>query len=163
LRRGSPEVTKHTKNTWASETPVTDGERVYVFHASAGLFAVDFKGNLVWSRAVRMPEASGATQTQASAILNKDGAPKSVAASYFVGIGQASSPALHNGRIFISADHESRTWFFAAFDARTGNEVWRVVEPKPVEAYGWSTPFVWESGSRTESNTARQKHTRAHD
>jgi len=163
LRRGTPETTKHTKNTWASETPVTDGERVYVFHASAGLFAVDFNGKLVWSHDVRVPDLGPNVATQASPTLNKDGPPKTVAASYFVGIGQAASPTLHDGRLFISADHETRQWFFAAYDTRTGKELWRVVEPKPIEAYGWSTPYVWESGSRTEIVTAGNNAVRSYD
>ena len=163
LRRGLPASNKHSKNTYASETPVTDGERVYVYHASAGLFAVDFSGRLVWSRDLKLPESAGGAPTQVSPTLNKSGTAQSVAASYLLGLGQAASPALHNGRIFISADHESRQWFFAAFSARTGDELWRVVEPKPVEAYGWSTPFVWESGGRTEIITAGNNGVRSYD
>jgi outer membrane protein assembly factor BamB len=163
LRRGLPTLNKHSKNTYASETPVTDGERVYVYHASAGLFAVDFNGRLVWSREVNLPAPSAAVPaTQASPTLNKSGTPQSLAASQLLGLGQAASPTLHNGRLFIAADHESRQWFFMAFDARTGDEVWRVVEPKPVEAYGWSTPFVWESGARTEIITAGNNGVRSY-
>ncbi len=149
LHRGTPVNDKHSKNTYASETPVTDGERVYVYHASAGLFAVDFTGRVVWSREVKLPDPPSAVATQASATLNKDGS-RTIGSSFFLGMGQAASPALHDDRIFVSADHESRQWFFAAFSTRTGEELWRVVQPKPVEAYGWSTPFVWQNGLRTE-------------
>ena len=163
LRKGIPASTKHSKNTYASETPVTDGKRVYVFHASAGLFAVDFQGRIVWSRDVALPEPKTDVVTTGSAILARGQVPKTLAASYFIGLGQAASPALYQNRIFTVADHESHQWFLAAYDTRTGDELWRVNEGKSGEAYGWSTPFVWESGSRTEIITAGNNRVRSYD
>ena len=66
LHKGTPLFKRHPKNTHASETPVTDGKRVYVFHASAGLFAVDFTGKIVWSRQVAPPTALEGMATKAS-------------------------------------------------------------------------------------------------
>ena len=40
----------HMKNTYSSETPVTDGERVYAYFANLGIFAFDFTGRQVWSK-----------------------------------------------------------------------------------------------------------------
>jgi len=45
LARQSPKTRRHTKNTYASETPVTDGKYVFASFGSAGLFCVDFEGN----------------------------------------------------------------------------------------------------------------------
>ncbi len=145
LRTGVPANPKHPKNTYASETPVTDGRFVYVFHANAGLFAVDFNGEIAWSREVTVPSAPPdvATETRIAPGRTLD-------ADYFAGIGQAASPALHDGRIFIAADHEARSWFFAAYSTQTGEELWHVHEGKTEEAYGWSSPFVWENALRTE-------------
>ena len=145
LRTGVPLNPKHPKNTYASETPVTDGRYVYVFHANAGLFAVDFNGDIAWSREVTVPAAPPgmATETRIEPGRTLD-------AGYFAGIGQAASPALHDGRIFIAADHEARAWFFAAYSTQTGEELWHVHEGKTEEAYGWSSPFVWENDLRTE-------------
>ena len=42
-RRGLP-LSRHLKNTYASETPVTDGQRVYVSFGNVGIFAYDFAG-----------------------------------------------------------------------------------------------------------------------
>ena len=145
LRTGMPANPKHPKNTYASETPVTDGEFVYVFHANAGLFAVDFSGEIAWSREVTLPEAPGAVTT-----ATRLSPGRSLDADYFVGIGQAASPALHEGRIFIAADHEAQSWFFAAYSAQTGEELWHVIEDKTEEAYGWSSPFIWENELRNE-------------
>ena len=65
LRTGLPSNPKHPKNTYASETPVTDGEFVYVFHGNAGLFAVDFDGQIAWSREVNVPDAPPDSVTEA--------------------------------------------------------------------------------------------------
>ena len=47
---GTPKIPTHRDNTYASETPVTDGERVYVYFGMTGLFVYDYDGNLVWSK-----------------------------------------------------------------------------------------------------------------
>src|SRR5437867_1414398 len=47
---GVPVEPKHQKNSYASETPATDGERVYVYSGNAGLFAFDMNGKPVWSK-----------------------------------------------------------------------------------------------------------------
>ena len=41
---------RHRKNTFASSTMVTDGERAYASFESAGIYAYDLKGNLVWKK-----------------------------------------------------------------------------------------------------------------
>jgi len=38
----------HPKNTYASETPVTDGERVYAYFGNIGLFCYDMDGRELW-------------------------------------------------------------------------------------------------------------------
>ena len=50
LLRARPKVTRHIKNSFASETPVTDGERVYVYFGSIGLVAaLDLDGKRIWT------------------------------------------------------------------------------------------------------------------
>ncbi len=163
LYRGIPPDTKHSKNTYASETPVTDGECVYAYHANAGLFAVDFDGTLLWSRKVEVTLPPAEVETVGSSLLAGDSPPRTLAGSVFLGMGQAASPALYGDRIFVAADHEALQWFFAAYDARTGEELWRVVEPKDVETYGWSTPFVWANGLRTEVVAVGNNRVRSYD
>ena len=85
------------KNSYASETPVTDGQRVYVYLGYVGLFAYDMNGTLVWAKPMDAKNTGN------------DG--------YFYGGG--ASPALHDGRIYIVNDNEEES-FIAAFDARTG-------------------------------------------
>ena len=53
LHRAPPQIAKHLKNSYASETPVTDGRRVYVYFGSIGLVAaLNMSGETVWRQEV---------------------------------------------------------------------------------------------------------------
>ena len=128
-----PAQPKHLKNSYASETPVTDGERVYVYFGNRGLFAFDMQGQTVWS----VPMGPYKTRNN---------------------WGAASSPVLHGGRVYIVHDNDEQS-FIAAFDARTGKEIWRV--PR-MEGTNWSSPFVWEHPQRTEIVTTGSDRVRSY-
>src|SRR5215813_9029184 len=49
---GHPPGGRHRKNSFVSESPVTDGKAVYVYVANLGLWAFDLKGNQVWKTPV---------------------------------------------------------------------------------------------------------------
>lgn len=135
VHAGVPFDAKHLKNSYASETPVTDGERLYVYSGSAGvLAALDFQGRIVWS-----------VDTGRFEVRN--------------GWGGAASPVLHRGRLFIVNDNEKAS-FAAAFDARTGQQLWRVARD---EGSNWVTPYVWEHPQRTELITVGTKRVRSYD
>ena len=125
---------KHEKNSYASETPATDGERVYVYLGCVGLFAFDLDGRPVWQ--TRM-EASDMRQ----------------------GWGSASSPVVHGDRLYLVNDNLEQS-FIAAYDTATGSEVWRVDRD---EASNWSTPFIWENDVRTEIVTTGTGGVRSYD
>lgn len=127
-------LSKHQKNSHASETPVTDGDRVYVYSGHAGLFAFDMAGKPLWSK----PMAPAKTRS---------------------GWGSAGSPVLHNDRVYIVNDNDERS-FIAAFDKVTGAEVWRVDRD---EGTNWSTPFVWENDRRIEIVTTGTRAVRSYD
>jgi outer membrane protein assembly factor BamB len=119
--QGKPTAAIHVKNTYASETPVTDGKRVYAYFGNLGLFCYDLKGKKLWER--KWP--SHKTR---------------------FGWGTAASPVLYKDRVYIVNDNEEKS-FLVALDAKTGDEVWRV--PRK-EKSNWATPFIWENGKRTE-------------
>jgi len=129
-----PSESIHEKNTYFSETPITDGERVYVYSVNIGLFAFDMTGKPVWT--TRLPT------------LKTRG-----------GWGSGSSPALHKGRLYIVNDNEEQS-YLAAYDARTGRELWRTLRK---EATNWSSPFVWENELRTEIVTTGTARARSYD
>jgi outer membrane protein assembly factor BamB len=95
---GKPRIGIQPTNTYASETPITDGERIYAYFGMTGLFCFDVDGNLLW---------------------NKD------VGAYPVGFGPASSPAFDGERVFLQCDNDEKS-FLVAFDKKTGDEVWRV-------------------------------------
>jgi outer membrane protein assembly factor BamB len=123
--KGSPPGGRHRKNSFASETPVTDGENVYAYFTQLGLYAFDRDGKELWS-----------TPLKAHPTIRD--------------YGTGASPALHGDRLFVLNDNEEES-FLAAFDKRTGKELWRTPRsfgtPRKT---GWSTPFVWENAARTE-------------
>ncbi len=163
LRDGLPLEKKYLDNTYASETPVTDGKRVYVFHASAGLFAVDFDGRIVWQRRVTLPTAVTSGTTVRNETLARPGQSDIIRPTELTDIGGAASPVIHNGLLYLTMDHEPRQWLLLAFDTETGREVWRVHKEKEVEAFGWSTPYVWKHAQRTELITAGDLQVRSYD
>lgn len=125
--RGRPFGGRHRKNTYASETPATDGERLYAsFGGNVGIFCYTLDGALLW------------THTWP---------PQPI----YLDFGTASSPVAHKGRVYQLHDNDGQS-FLAALDANTGKEVWTVKRSDLASrlASGWATPLVWESGTRTE-------------
>ena len=125
--KGKPFGGRHRKNTYASETPATDGERLYVsFGGNVGLFAYSLTGDLVWK---------------------KTWTPQPI----YLDFGTASSPVVHGGRVYQLFDNE-RESFLAALDSKTGGEVWTVQRTgfKSPAQSGWATPFIWKNERRTE-------------
>jgi outer membrane protein assembly factor BamB len=136
LYRAVPAISRHLKNSFASETPVTDGERLYVYFGSIGLVAAldVMDGTVVWTRQV------GAYNGQQT-------------------FGTAASPALHAGRLYVVNDNTTSS-FLLALDAATGDELWRVERD---EVENWSTPLVWENDVRTEIVTTGRRMIRSYD
>jgi len=73
--------------------------------------------------------------------------------------GTGASPVLHGDRVYVLNDNDDQS-FLAAYDKRTGSEVWRV---NRVEGTNWSTPFVWENALRTEIVTSGSDRVRSYD
>ena len=121
VHAGVPQSSHHVKNTFASETPVTDGERLYVTFGNVGTYALDFAGAVLWSR--DLPAARTRN-----------------------GWGTAGSPVIHGGRLYLVVDTEEQS-YIAALSGETGAEVWRTDRD---EGTNWSTPYIWQNEQRTE-------------
>lgn len=132
--KGVPVGGRHRKNTFASETPATDGERLYVYFGNVGLFCYALDGTPRWTTRFE---------------------PQPM----YLNFGTASSPVVHNGRVYVLHDNDGKA-FVAAIDARTGQEVWRVNREMPAGrlASGWSTPFIWQHAARTELVVIGRQH-----
>lgn len=121
VHEGIPEDGSHLKNSFASETPTTDGERIYAYFGNVGLYCFDFDGNIVWEKKI-----------DSHAMRNN--------------WGTAASPVLHGDRLYLLNDNDDDSYLLA-LDKRTGDEIWRT--PRD-EKSNWATPFIWENGQRTE-------------
>jgi outer membrane protein assembly factor BamB len=132
--RGAPLNPLHVKNTYASPTPVTDGERIYAYFGNVGLFCYDLEGRKLWS-------------TNWPPVRTRSG------------WGIASSPVVHAGRVFVVNDNEEKS-FAVALDAKTGRQLWRVERD---EKSNWTTPLVWQNERRTELITSGTKRVRSYD
>lgn len=130
---GKPTHALHKKNTYATETPATDGERLYVCFGNVGLYCYDFSGALLWSRPIE---------------------PQPTRLSW----GPASSPVVQGGRVYLCYDNEANSYLMA-IDAASGAELWRT--PRD-EKSNWSTPFVWQHDRRSEIVTAGTGKTRSY-
>ena len=115
-----------TSSSYANPSAVTDGERVYAFFGSRGLYAYDFDGNLAWSRDF------------------------GVQMSTFGHFGEASSPALHAETIVLLFDHEEES-FIEAVNTRNGETRWKRARD---EDTSWSSPLIVEHDDVTHVVTS---------
>ena len=123
--RGAPPGGRHRKNTYASETPFTDGKRLYVsFGQNVGLYCYNMKGKLLWQK--QWPTRP-----------------------IYLDFGTASSPTVSDGKIYLVQDNEEAS-FLIALDAANGNELWRTEREGPGFKTGFMTPYVWKNSLRTE-------------
>ena len=110
------------RHGYASNTPVTDGERVYCFFGKAGVVAFDREGKQLWRQPVFKLQSSRRW-------------------------GSASSPILHDGKIIVKAGDEALTVY--AFDAKSGKKLWEIEDKALDQNYG--TPaFHHVDASRTD-------------
>ena len=118
---GAPKTGKNQGSTYACETPVTDGKRVYAYFGMHGLFCYDIDGTLLWKKDL------GVYWTQN-------------------GWGTGSSPLVYDGILYILNDNEENS-ILIALDAVTGEEKWKVQRD---DKTSYSTPYIWKNKLRTE-------------
>jgi hypothetical protein len=131
---GKPKVPIHPQNSYATETPATDGERVVAYFGMIGAYCYDLDGKLLWSKDL------GSFPMQ-------------------MDWGSGSSPVLVDNLVIVQCDNDKSS-FVVALDKRSGDEVWRV---KRDEYSNWATPFVWKNDQRTELVTGGGAKMRSYD
>jgi outer membrane protein assembly factor BamB len=122
----------HYKNGHASATPATDGQRIYVSFGARGLYAFDMDGKIVWQRDLGSMEAFHGT---------------------------AGSPLLYKDRIILYQDQFAGS-FVAAYDARTGKELWKTMREANV---GWGTAIAVRVIDHDEIIVSSQHRVRAYN
>lgn len=131
---GVPTEKGHSTGTYASASALTDGERVYAFFGSGGLYCLDFDGEVQWSKDF------GRQKT-------------------LEGFGEGASPTLFGDTLVIPWDHEGPS-FVAALDAKTGEERWR--QSRETDS-SWGTPAVVKVGDAAQVIATGSKVTHAYD
>lgn len=133
-REELPHEGHHRDHGFASYSPITDGERLFAFFGSRGIYSYDLQGNLKWQKDL------GRMQTKIS-------------------FGEGSSPALSGKVMVINWDHEGED-FIVALDKESGKELWR--QPREEET-SWSTPLIVEHAGEAQVITSATKKIRSYN
>ena len=129
-----PHEGAHRDNNFASASPTTDGERLYCWFGSAGLFCYDLDGNKLWERNL------GKIKMSAS-------------------LGEGCSPVVHEGKIVIVRDH-SRQSSIEVLNAKNGKLLWMVERH---EKNAWATPAIVSHSGKTQVITTASGKVRSYD
>lgn len=111
--------------SFASNSPVTDGEMLYVNFGSRGLYAYDLAGNLKWKK-----DLGELTMRLA--------------------FGEGIAPVLHGNYLIIQNDHEGDS-YVVVLDKSNGKEIWRAERD---ESSSWPQPIVVEHNGRKQLVTS---------
>lgn len=137
---GSPRTKRSLKNSYATETPVTNGKHVVAFFGSHGLYCYDLDGRLLWKRDLGVIDSGFFYDPDYQ-------------------WGTASSPILYQDLVIVQADAQEGS-FIAAFDLDTGEQLWRTSRD---ELPSWSTPTLVEGRERIELVTNGINKIRGYD
>lgn len=138
VHEGAPYDNRHLKNTYASSTPVTDGQRVYFYFESEGVYAYDFDGWLAWSSEIgKIPKAGMGPGT--SPVLYRD---LLILQADKQGFRVTTDPAVE-----VPEDRFGEDSFLVALDKSTGKQVWRT--PRN-HRRSWATPLLLLGGNRPQ-------------
>ena len=134
VNREWPQENTHELGSWASNSPYTDGEYIYAYFGSRGIYCLDFDGNIIWQRDF------GQMQKHMS-------------------FGEGSSPYLYKDKLFILWDHEGDSYLYA-LNKKTGETEWQVERD---ERTSWSSPFVIEVNGQIQVIASATNQVRAYD
>jgi outer membrane protein assembly factor BamB len=134
VREEFPHEGGHNTGSPISNSPVTDGNYIYAFFGSRGLYCLDLEGKVVWQQSL------GKMQT-----LHAHG--------------EGSSPVLHGDTLIVNWDHERDSWLHA-FNRRTGEQLWKV---RRDEITSWSTPLIVEVDGKPQVIVSATKRIRGYD
>jgi outer membrane protein assembly factor BamB len=129
-----PSTPIHLKNSYASETPVTDGEHFYALFGQIGLYCLDLDGKIVWSKPFEPHKTAN-------------------------GWGTSASPVLYGDRIYVVADNEEKSFLYA-FDKTNGKEIWKVERDEPTN---YATPLLWNHDGIAELVVPGRRKVRSYD
>ena len=116
-----PHEGTHGDNNFASGSPTTDGERLYCWFGSAGLFCFDLNGKKLWERPISKAYMGAS-------------------------LGEGCSPVVHEGKLILVRDHQRQS-YIEVLEAKTGKMLWK---ENRQGGNGWSTPAVVNHSGKTQ-------------
>ena len=126
---------QQANGSYAAGSAVTDGEYLFAFFGSWGLYAYDLDGRLQW-------EVDLGTRIMRN------------------GFGEGTTPTLHGDTLVVTWDHIGGQSFIVALDKRTGDERWRVNRD---EIDTWATPLVVQHAGRAQVVAPAMDHVSSYD
>lgn len=136
----------YRKQNLASPSPITDGRHVWVLTGGGDFSCYDMEGNKIWSRNIQSDYGS-----------------------FGLNHGYASTPRLHNGRLYLQVLHGMKTdepSYVFAVDPKTGKTVWKVDRPTDATAESpddYSTPLIVQAGGREQLVVSGGDYVTGHD
>lgn len=124
----------HNDGNYAAGSPVTDGENIYAWFGSYGIYCLDMDGKIKWGKDIVDMQTRGS-------------------------FGEGSSPALYGDKLVVVCDHEGDS-FIVAFDKNDGRELWRKARG---ERTSWFTPIIVEVNGKPQVITTGADSTIAYD
>jgi outer membrane protein assembly factor BamB len=138
--KGIPRVERHPKATHANSTPVTNGNYVVALFGSEGMVCYNMNGEEIWKKDLGILDAGW--------FFNES-----------TQWGHSSSPIIYKNTVIVQCDR-SKDSYIAAYDLKTGNEVWRT-ERDAISS--WGTPTVYYGKERNELIANGTKQIKAYD
>ncbi len=135
-----PAVKRHAKSSHANPTVAANGQHVIAFFGSEGLYCYSTEGELQWKKDLGFLDSGWFYD-----------------AGYQWGFG--SSPIIFEENVIVQCDIQGDS-FVAAFDLKSGDEVWRTMRE---EIPSWSTPTVHQFGDLPMLLTHATKAARGYD
>ncbi len=134
LKETVPHEGMHGDSSFASNSPVTDGEYIYAYFGSRGLYCLDMMGNIKWEKDIGKMRKAGT-------------------------FGEGSCPIVHGDTIIILQDHEDQS-FITALDKHSGDEIWKMLRD---ERTTWTSPIIVERNGKTQVIVPATNRTRSYD
>ena len=134
VREELPYSHTHEFGSWASNSPVTDGEFIYAYFGSHGLYCLNFQGEILWERDLGRMEKH-------------------------MSFGEGSSPVLFKDKLIVLRDHQGQSMLHV-LDKNKGETLWEVERD---ETSSWSTPSVIEYEGSLQLLTSATNQVRSYD
>jgi outer membrane protein assembly factor BamB len=122
------------EGSFASTSGVTDGQHLFAYFGSRGLYSYDFNGKLQWSQDLGKMRVK-------------------------MGFGEGSSPVVYKDTLIVNWDNEDGS-FIVALDKNTGKTLWKESRE---EGTSWATPLVIEHDGKAEVVTSATRKVRSYD